>query len=138
MQQVSFLFMNQIYDHIIKEIVYLELLSSLKRLIVIIFIILVMLSNLMHVQLFHWQMVNSVKILLFLAQKIFRLYILIIEKSILVLDEGPRHGLDDTTITPEAKHSFNITKSKKICLSLNYNENNNKRFWSKTKCFVFG
>ena len=36
-------------------------------------------------------------------------------KDILVLGEGPTQGLDDTTITAEAKYSINIKKRKKIC-----------------------
>lgn len=36
-----------------------------------------------------------------------------------------QYGLDDTTITTEANHLFDITKSrKKKCLRLNYNESN--------------
>ena len=41
------------------------------------------------------------------------------KKDILVFGEGPTQGLDDTTITTEAKHSINFTGSKeKFCLSL--------------------
>ena len=36
------------------------------------------------------------------------------KKDILVLGEGPTDGLDDTTITTEAKYSINITRSRKI------------------------
>ena len=39
--------------------------------------------------------------------------------------EGLTNGLDDATITAEAKYSINITKSKtKICLSLHCNTAN--------------
>ena len=65
-------------------------------------------------------MVNESKMLLVLMQKIGYQCILI--KAILVLGEGPTNGLDDTTITAEAKNSVNIINSKKeICLSLHYN-----------------
>ena len=41
----------------------------------------------------------------------------------LVLGEGPTQGLDDTTITAEAKYPINFTQSrKKIVLSLHCNE----------------
>ena len=46
-------------------------------------------------------------------------------KEILVFRKGSTDGLDDTTITAEAKSSINITKSKKkICLSQHYNRSN--------------
>ena len=65
-------------------------------------------------------MVNESKMLLVLMQKIGYQCILI--KTVLVLDEGPTNGLDDTTITAEAKNSVNIINSKKeICSSLHYN-----------------
>ena len=38
---------------------------------------------------------------------------LIIKKDILVLGEAPTQGLDDTTITAEAKYSVNFARSKK-------------------------
>ena len=42
-------------------------------------------------------------------------------KDIPVFGEEPTDGLDDTTITLEAKYSANITQSrKKICLCLHY------------------
>ena len=34
------------------------------------------------------------------------------KKTILILGEEPTDGLDDTTVTAEAKHSVNITKSR--------------------------
>ena len=39
------------------------------------------------------------------------------ERDMLVLGEGPRHGLDDTIITAEAKYFVNIPR-KKICFNL--------------------
>ena len=38
------------------------------------------------------------------------------EKYILVFGEGPTQGLDNTTITAEAKYSINFTASKKKCI----------------------
>ena len=47
------------------------------------------------------------------------------KKDILVLGEGPTQGLDDTTLTAEAKYCINSTQSgKKISLNLHYNRNN--------------
>ena len=70
----------------------------------------------------------------------------------LVLGEGPTQGLDDTTITAEAKYPINFTQSrKKIVLSLHCNEKKivfyllmqqkisiqSKRFKNKTISIVF-
>ena len=35
------------------------------------------------------------------------------KKDILILDEGPTQGLDDTALTAEKKYSINFTESKK-------------------------
>ena len=44
------------------------------------------------------------------------------KKYILVLAKDPTNGLDDTTITAEAKYYVNINKPrKKTCLNLYYN-----------------
>ena len=43
-------------------------------------------------------------------------------KSILILGEGPRQRLEDTTFYAEKMHSVNFTATrKKICLNLHYN-----------------
>ena len=43
-------------------------------------------------------------------------------KDILILGEGPTQGLDDTTLTAEAKYPINFTQSgKRFVLSLHYN-----------------
>ena len=43
-------------------------------------------------------------------------------KDILILGEGPIQGLDDSTLTEEAKYSINFTQSRKrFVLSLHYN-----------------
>ena len=50
-------------------------------------------------------------------------------KDILILGEGPTQGLDDTTLTAEAKYPINFTQSgKRFVLSLQYNESNNFLF----------
>ena len=45
--------------------------------------------------------------------------------DILILGEGPTQGLDDTTLSVEAKYPINFTQPRKrFVLSLNYNESN--------------
>ena len=54
----------------------------------------------------------------------------------LFLAEGPTQGLDDTTLTAEAKYSINFTQSgKRFILSLCYNESNNFLFVNATKIY---
>ena len=51
------------------------------------------------------------------------------KKDILILSEGPIHGLDDTTLTAEKKYSINFTVAiNKFCLNLHYNEANSYFF----------
>ena len=88
--------------------------------------IFIMILGLMHVHNFHFQMVNGLKILLFLELIVVFLRILIIRKKYdLFLGEGPTQRLDNTTITAKAVYSINVTKLKnRTCWSLNYNETN--------------
>ena len=59
-------------------------------------------------------------------------------KDIFILGEGPTQGLDDTTLTAEAKHSINFTQSrKKIVLRLNYNGSNSFLFVNAIKIYQF-
>ena len=71
-------------------------------------------------------------------------------KDILILDEGPKQRLDDTTLTAEAKYPINFTQSgKRFVLCLHYNGNNSflfasktyqfkaKRIWNKILCTLF-
>ena len=47
------------------------------------------------------------------------MYISSEKKDIPVIGEGPTQGLDDTTITEEAKYSIKFTRSRrKFCLGL--------------------
>ena len=81
-----------------------------------------MVLDLMHVQNFHYHLVNEIYTLLFLVWTIVYQDILIIKKDILVLGGGPTNGLDDTTITTEAKYFVKISMSrKKIYFTLHYN-----------------
>ena len=50
-------------------------------------------------------------------------------KDVLILGEGPTQGLDDTTLTAEAKYLINFTQSeKRFVLSLHYNGSNSVLF----------
>ena len=81
-----------------------------------------MVLDLMHVQNFHYHLVNEIYTLLFLVWTIAYQDILIIKKDILVLGGGPTNGLDDTTITTETKYFVKISMSrKKIYFTLHYN-----------------
>ena len=70
----------------------------------------VMVLDLTHILNFHGQIVNGLKMLLFL-ELITVLRSMLIIKNILVLDEVPTQGLDDTTITTKAKYPSNFTRS---------------------------
>ena len=59
-------------------------------------------------------------------------------KDILILGEGPTQGLDDTTLTAEAKYPINFTESgKRFVLSLHYNGSNSFLFVNATKVYQF-
>ena len=59
-------------------------------------------------------------------------------KDILILGEGPAQGLDDTTLTAEAKYPIDFTKSgKRFVLSLHYNGGNSFLFVNATKLCQF-
>ena len=64
-----------------------------------------MVLDLMHVQNFHSQLVNEVRMLLFLVlSKVYRGILIIKKKEFLFLGEKPTDGADDTTITTKAKY----------------------------------
>ena len=59
-------------------------------------------------------------------------------KDILILGEGPAQGLDDTTLTAEAKYPINCTQPRKIfVLSLHYNGNSSLLFLNAAKIYQF-
>ena len=59
-------------------------------------------------------------------------------KNILVLGEGSTQGLEDVTVTAEAKCSVNCTESEKtFVLSLHYNRNNSFLFVYTVKVYLF-
>ena len=59
-------------------------------------------------------------------------------KDILILHEGPTQGLDNTTLTAEAKHPINFTESgKRFVLRLYYNGSNSFLFVNATKIHQF-
>ena len=58
--------------------------------------------------------------------------------SVLIISEGPIQGLDDTTLTAEAKFSIDFTQSgKRFVLSLHYNESKSFLFGNATKVYQF-
>ena len=59
-------------------------------------------------------------------------------KDILILDEGRTRGIDDTTLTAEAKFSVNFTQSgKRFVWSLHYNGSKSFLFVNATKMYQF-
>ena len=57
-------------------------------------------------------------------------------KDILILGEGPKQGLDDTTLTADAKYLINFTQpNKRFVLSLQYNESNSFLLANATKMY---
>ena len=59
-------------------------------------------------------------------------------KDILILGEGPTEGLDDTTLTGEAREPINFTQSRKrFVLSMHYNGSNSFLFINATKICQF-
>ena len=63
-----------------------------------------------------WTEVSRGKRVIFMELIIVRLCMLVMNKDILVIDEGPTQGLDDTKITSEAKYHINFTQlGKKLC-----------------------
>ena len=60
------------------------------------------------------------------------------KKDILILDEAPTQGLDDTTLTAEKKYPINFTVSqRKFCLNLHYNGANSYLFVNGTEIIKF-
>ena len=60
------------------------------------------------------------------------------EKDILIIGKGPTQGLDDTTLTTEAKCHFNFTQlQKRFLLSLHYNRNNSFLFVNTKEMYKF-
>ena len=59
-------------------------------------------------------------------------------KDILILGERPAQGLDDMTLTAEAKYPINFTSSgKRFVLSLHYNGSNSFLFVNARKVYHF-
>ena len=59
-------------------------------------------------------------------------------KDILILGEGPTQGLDDTTLTAEAKYPISFTRpNKRFVLSIYYNGINSFSFVNATKRYQF-
>ena len=59
-------------------------------------------------------------------------------KNILIFGEGQTQGLEDATITAEAKYPINFRESGKMfVLSLHYNESNSFLFVNTVKIYQF-
>ena len=59
-------------------------------------------------------------------------------KNILVLGEGPTEGLNNVTITAEAKYPIDFTESgKRFVLSVHYNGSNSFLFVKAVKMYQF-
>ena len=59
-------------------------------------------------------------------------------KDILIIGEGPTQGLDDTTLTTEAKYPINFTQwGKRFVLSQHYNRNKSFLFVNGTNIYQF-
>ena len=59
-------------------------------------------------------------------------------KDALILGEGPTQGLDDTTLSAEAKYPINFTQSRKrFVLSLHYYGSNSFLFANATRVYQF-
>ena len=59
-------------------------------------------------------------------------------KDTLILGEEPKQGLDDTTLTAEAKYPINFTQPRKrFVLSLHDNRSNNFLFVNAAKSYQF-
>ena len=59
-------------------------------------------------------------------------------RDTLILGEGPTQGLDDTSLTAEAKDAINFTQlRKRFALSLRYNGSNSFLFINNTKIYQF-
>ena len=59
-------------------------------------------------------------------------------KNILILVKGQTKGLDNTSLTAEAKYSINFSRSdRKFCLSFHYNGSNIFLFTNGTKIHQF-
>ena len=57
-------------------------------------------------------------------------------EEIWILGEGTTQGLDDTTLTAEAKYPINFIQSgKRFVLSLHHNENNSFSFVNAAKVY---
>ena len=57
-------------------------------------------------------------------------------KDILIIGEGATQGLNNTTLTAEAKYPFHFTQSeKRFVLSLHYNGSNSFLFVNATKIY---
>ena len=100
----------------------------------------VMILDLLRVHFFHFQILIVAKISLLLELIWAHQFILITKKDILIIDQSPTEGLDDTTLTGEAQYSINFSRSnREFCLSVHYKYKGSNRFLfvNTTKIYQF-
>ena len=77
-------------------------------------------------------------VLIFGADRRSSMYIDNKNKDVLVLGEGPRQGLDDTTLTAKDIYPINFTQSnKRFVLCLHYNGSNSFLIVNASKIYQF-
>ena len=95
-------------------------------------------SNMLNFLLTHLKFYHGKNVIIFGADMSSSVYVDNKEKDILILGEGPTQGLDDTTLTAEAKYPINFTDSnRRTVLSLHYNGGNSFLFVGATKIYQF-
>ena len=99
--------------------------------------ILVMKFDLIEEEVFYFQVVDLVKLLIFGVDVSFSAHIDNKRKGILVLGIGPTQGLEHT-LTAEKMYSINFVVTKKtFCLSLHYNGANSYLFFNGIEIYKF-
>ena len=87
---------------------------------------------------FHGNLVNGIKMILFLRFIILFLCMFITEKKYLVLADGATEGLDYSSITTVAKYPINFTRlGRRFVLSLYCNGSNNFLLINAIKCINY-
>ena len=86
------------------------------------------------IQNFSYRWKHGKNVIIFTADMTTSMHIDNTNKDILILDKGPTQGLDNNTLTGEAKYAINFTQPIKIfVLSMHYNGSNSFLFVNATK-----
>ena len=92
-----------------------------------------MILDLLRVHFFHFQILIVAKMSLLLK-------LIWAHQFILIIDQSPNEGLDDTTLTGEAQYSINFSRSnREFCLIVHYKYKGSNRFLfvNATKIYQF-